>query len=176
MGGAKRKTTIRVKLASNPPAAELHTLLSVQISGHNFAAEHTNLAPFLILSTQLITRFVKLRDSSGPSDGHRRLMEHANLPANAQHRADCMAHYLVRRCRSEMSSRPGQRGYRPDSQDDQVDAEFFGLFQNSVRRVPGFHKCLRFAPQIRFRRHQRLQASYQGRLFKIVNRGRGNIH
>src|SRR4029077_20492475 len=99
-------------------------------------------------STQLITRFTKLRDSSGQNRWQpERFGKLACLPTNAQHRAECAAYYLVCRRRSEVCSRPGEPGYRPDSKDDQVDTELFCLFQNSVARVPGLDECLRFAPQ-----------------------------
>jgi hypothetical protein len=75
-----------------------------------------------------------------------------------------------------VSSRPGKRGYRPDPQDNQVDAQLFCLFQNSVPCVPGLNKCLRFTPQLCFRRHQRLQACHQGSFLIIENWGRDNVH
>jgi hypothetical protein len=55
MGGCLREDGHRQRgdgrqseAGSNPPSVALHAPSSVQISGHNIAAEYRNLAPFLI--------------------------------------------------------------------------------------------------------------------------------
>ena len=176
-GSAKTKTAIRVRLARihRPRNFTLSCPFKSPVTTSPRNTRIWRLSWFQ--SPQLITRFAKLRDSSRQNRWlPKRCGKLASLPANAQHRAECTAHYLVRRCRSEVRSRPGKRGYGPDSKDDQVDTEFFCLFQNPVPCVPGLNKCLRFAPQICFGRHKRFQAISQGSFLIIDHWGRDNVH